>query len=69
MHQYTFAVSGMSCNHCKERVEKACSSLADVQEAVVNLEESCVKITSSNPLDASVVIAAIDDAGFDAKLA
>lgn len=56
-------IEGMSCGHCKARVEKALSELDGISSAVVDLESKTATIEG----DASdeVLRETIDDAGYD----
>lgn len=60
-------VEGMTCNHCKMRVEKAVSSLDSVTSAEVSLENKEVTVTMKpgHEGDAAAVKAAIKEAGYD----
>ncbi len=42
--KHTYSVSGMTCNGCKNSVEKALLALSDINTAEVNLEENEVEI-------------------------
>lgn len=44
MESVTLHVSGMSCNHCSERIHKALSSIDGVTHVDVSLEENSAKI-------------------------
>lgn len=56
-------IEGMSCGHCKARVEKALSELDGITSAVVDLEAKTATIEG----DASdeVIRETVDDAGYD----
>ena len=41
----TLTVEGMSCNHCRKRVEDALHALKGVKEAAVNLEQKQATVT------------------------
>ena len=64
MEKYTIAVTDMSCEHCVHAVETAAKSVDGVTEARVNLDKGQVTVTGSTP---HVVIAAIREAGYDAR--
>ena len=62
----TIKIQGMSCNHCKNRVETVLNALDGVQ-AVVNLEAQQVEITLQTPVDDALLLKTVTDAGYDAQ--
>lgn len=60
-------IEGMSCNHCKMRVEKTLLGLEGITKAEVNLEEKKAVIELTADIENQVIIDAIDDAGYDVK--
>ena len=60
------AVEGMMCSHCEQSVERACQSVGAKGKA--SREDKCV-LVSYNPSKVSreAIVAAICEAGFDAK--
>ena len=66
METLALNVEGMTCNHCKQSVEKAVGALTGVESVEVVLADKKVNVT----LDTSVVTVAsvkdaIEDIGFD----
>jgi copper chaperone len=61
----TYAVSGMSCQHCVDAVTGELSKLDAVEAVQVDLGSGAVTVTSTDPLADDVVRAAIDEAGYD----
>jgi copper ion binding protein len=61
----TYSVPGMSCNHCREAVDREVSRLEGVAAVEVDLETKRVVVRGSGLSD-DAVRAAIDDAGYDA---
>ena len=62
-----YLVSGMTCNHCVSSVTEELSELAGVNTVTVDLNAggtSTVHVTSSTPLDADAVRAAVEEAGY-----
>ncbi len=59
-------VNGMNCNHCKMSVEKALSTVDGVVSAEVSLEEKKAFITLSKDVEDSILINAVNEAGFEA---
>ena len=62
----TFLVTGMTCANCVRHVTQAVTSVAGVESVTVDLEAGTATV-QGNP-DASVVIAAIVDAGYLASV-
>ena len=60
------AIEGMTCASCVGRVEKALKAVPGVTDAVVNLATE--KATVQGAADAAAVVAAIENAGYDAKV-
>lgn len=60
------AIEGMTCASCVGRVEKALKAVPGVTSAVVNLATE--KATIQGNADAAAVVAAIESAGYDAKV-
>lgn len=58
-------IEGMSCMHCKMRVEKALSSLDGASGVEVNLAEGKAYAEFSSDVSDAVITEAIDDAGYD----
>lgn len=61
----TYAVPGMSCQHCIDSVTKELVKVEGVAGVEVDLAAGSVTVTSAAPLDLEVVRAAVDEAGFD----
>lgn len=59
---HTYAVSGISCDHCKRAIEGEVAGVADVTSVVVDVDAKQVTVVGGD--DASIR-AAIDDAGYD----
>lgn len=58
-------IDGMTCNHCKARVEKALLALEGIETAEVILDQKKAVIQSTTEIDNAILIEAIDDAGYD----
>ncbi len=66
MTSTTYAVTGMTCEHCVHAVIEELSRLGGVREVTVELVpggESAVTVTGDAPLPDEAVIAALDEAG------
>ena len=67
----TYAVTGMTCEHCVHAVTEELTRLGGVTRVAVDLVpggESTVTVTRDTPLPADAVSAALDEAG-DYRLA
>lgn len=60
----TIKIGGMSCNHCKARVEKALNDLKSVKSVEVDLENKNAKLVLKQDIDESVLKNAIEEIGF-----
>ncbi|MGF1865406.1 heavy metal translocating P-type ATPase [Enterovibrio norvegicus] len=65
-HTQQLILSGMSCASCVSSIEKAVNAVAGVNTVNVNLAERTALI--SGDVDASLLIAAIEQAGYGAEL-
>ena len=62
----TYSVSGMSCDHCRVAITSEVSAVAGVDAVDVDLESKLVCI-SGDDLDGDALVAAIDEAGYEAR--
>ena len=60
----TFAVDGMTCDHCARAVTSELTAIAGVLDVRVDVPTGQVTVTSQAPLTATDVRAAIDEAGY-----
>jgi copper chaperone CopZ len=61
----TYRVDGMSCDHCRVAVSGEVSQVAGVASVDVDLERKLVRVAGAG-VDSAEVVAAIDEAGYDA---
>ncbi|WP_148464908.1 heavy metal translocating P-type ATPase [Peptoniphilus harei] len=61
-------VEGMSCKHCVASVRKALEGLDGVREADVNLDDKKARVELDKDLADEVLVKAVEDAGFSAKI-
>jgi copper chaperone len=67
MTTQTFTVSGMTCGHCVAAVTDEITAIPGVSEVTIDLvagAPSAVTVVSAEPLEADVVRAAVDEAGY-----
>jgi len=65
MNQTILKVEGMTCNHCKMRVEKALQALSGVESVKVDL--AAKEVVVSGETERSSLVKAIVDAGYSAE--
>lgn len=58
-------IGGMTCSHCKSRVEKALLAVNGVDEANVNLESQIAYVDLSRDVSDEDIKNAIQDAGYE----
>ncbi|MFJ2963909.1 heavy-metal-associated domain-containing protein [Streptomyces collinus] len=61
----TYAVSGMSCGHCKATLTRAIGELDGVSGVEVDLDSGHVTVTGSAEPDDAAVADAVDEAGYE----
>jgi copper chaperone CopZ len=66
METKTYSVPGMHCGHCKAAVSRELEAVADVESVDVDLDTKLVTIRGE-ALDDGALVAAIDEAGYDAE--
>ncbi|MDE2036561.1 MAG: heavy-metal-associated domain-containing protein, partial [Pseudomonas sp.] len=65
---FDLPISGMTCASCAGRVERALGKVPGVQSVSVNLANERAHIEVLGQMDPSVLIAAVDKAGYTATL-
>lgn len=63
MSTRTYAVTGMTCEHCVNAVTGEVAKVAGVTEVRVDLAAQTVTVTGE-PIDDAAVAAAVDEAGY-----
>ena len=61
----TYSVPGMSCGHCRAAITAEVGAVPGVQQVEVDLDTKLVAISGEN-LDDATLVAAIDEAGYEA---
>ena len=61
-----FQVTGMSCAHCEKAVSTEVGQISGVQAVEVSAATGRLVVTSSAPLDDTHVVAAVEEAGYQA---
>ena len=65
LDELTYRVDGMSCDHCRVAVTGEVSQVAGVRSVDVDLDSKLVRVEGAG-VDGAAVVAAIDEAGYDA---
>jgi copper chaperone CopZ len=60
----TFAVKGMTCEHCRRAVTEEISAVDGVTAVTVDLPSGTVTVTAERPVDRADIAAAVDEAGY-----
>jgi copper chaperone CopZ len=66
METKRYVVRGMHCGHCEAAVTRELERVSGVDRVDVDLETKLVTV-SGNPLEDAALVAAIDEAGYDAE--
>ena len=61
-----YSVPGISCEHCRTAITAEVTAVPGVTGVEVDLDTKLVAVTGSG-LDAAALVAAIDEAGYDAS--
>ena len=61
----TYAVSGMTCGHCKATLTKVIGELDGVTEVGVDLATGQVTVTSATEPDVALIAEVVDEAGYE----
>ncbi|MGY1712030.1 heavy-metal-associated domain-containing protein [Geodermatophilus sp. SYSU D00758] len=60
----TFAVSGMTCAHCRRAVTEEISRVDGVRDVTVDLAGGTVTVSVDRAVDRAEIAAAVDEAGY-----
>lgn len=66
MTKNEFQVTGMSCGHCEASVRGEVAKIDGVDHIEVSAKTGLLVVTSSAPLLDADVVAAVDEAGYEA---
>ena len=61
-----YRVTGMTCGHCEAAVRGEVSKLDGVQQVEVSAADGRLTVTAGGALDDAAVLAAVDEAGYEA---
>lgn len=65
MSTTTYAVSGMSCGHCKATLTQVIGELDGITEVGVDLAAGQVTVTSATEPDDALIAEVVDEAGYE----
>jgi copper ion binding protein len=63
--EITLNVQGMTCDHCARAVQNEIGRIAGVTGVEVDLATGAVTISSGGPIDARLLVTAVEDAGYE----
>ena len=63
----TLSVPGMTCGHCEAAVKSEVGKVAGVESVAVDLDSKNVVVTGTD-LNTEALIAAVDEAGYEATV-
>lgn len=63
---FSFSVPGMTCGHCKQAVTGELQKLSGITSVDVDLDTKKVVVSGTTPIVWDDVVAAVDEAGFEA---
>lgn len=66
-YQSRYQVTGMSCGHCEVAVRGEVGALPGVEQVDVSAATGQLVVRSAGPLDDAAVLAAVDEAGYEAE--
>nr|WP_315552486.1 heavy-metal-associated domain-containing protein [Microbacterium aurum] len=61
-----FQVTGMTCGHCEMSVREEVSKISGVEGVEVSAKTGSLTVSSAAPVDTAAVLAAVDEAGYQA---
>ncbi|MDO5662697.1 MAG: heavy metal-associated domain-containing protein [Brachybacterium sp.] len=65
-HSARYTVAGMSCGHCETAIREEVSQVPAVTDLEVSAETGILTVTSDAPVDDAAILAAVDEAGYEA---
>lgn len=65
VHTATYTVKGMTCGHCVASVKEEVGEVAGVTGVDVDLATGLLTVRSERPIDPALVVAAVEEAGYE----
>lgn len=69
MASTTLSVSGMTCGHCQQKVERALKGVEGVYGAEVDRVAGTAQVEAGDGVTAEMLVAAVERAGYGASVA
>ncbi len=66
METIEFQVTGMSCSHCEAAIRGEVGQVPGVESIDVTSQTGKLVVTTNQPVDDALVLAAVDEAGYEA---
>lgn len=66
MAQYSFSVTGMTCEHCEAAIREEVGEVPGVTEVDVNRHDGRLMVTAHEGLTTNAVVTAVAEAGYSA---
>lgn len=66
MSTVEYTVTGMSCGHCENAVREEIGEIGGVEVVSVSADTGRLVVSSDQPVDDAAVLAAVDEAGYQA---
>ncbi len=66
MSNSEFQVTGMTCGHCEAAVRAEVEQVVGVENVDVSAQTGRLVVTGSQPIDDAAILAAVDEAGYEA---
>lgn len=65
-----YQVTGMTCGHCEMSIREEVSQIEGVSEIQVSSSDGHLAVTTTGgPVDDAAVLAAVEEAGYEARVA
>ena len=61
-----FQVTGMTCGHCEVAIRSEDAQIPGVDDIDVSAQTGKLVVSSATPLDDAAILAAVDEAGYEA---
>ncbi|KZE89894.1 heavy-metal-associated domain-containing protein [Microbacterium sp. TNHR37B] len=69
MQTTEFQVTGMTCGHCESAVRGEVSQVPGITDIEVSAQTGLLRVTTADAVDTAAVIAAVEEAGYEAATA
>lgn len=68
MNNITLRITGMTCEHCANTVEKALSNLPEVVSASVSYDDGLASVAAQSEIDTDTLVRAVKASGYNAEI-